>query len=170
MTDVSKEQEQAIHEVYLEHKFHSDDDGEGNFGLYFEFVFCTLEKLLSKGFNISPYSMSSYIYDAKTLLFNISKDITSRGTNTKNMFYFNKGWHYGTIEEETVVMKTITSRNTDDTIKEYLSNFIYDINGVSSWMNNEVIIKWIVPVHSSYGLIAQIKNFSSHESVNMECT
>lgn len=170
MNHVSKEQEQAIHEVYSEHKFHSDDEGEGNFGIYFEFVFCTLEKLLSKGFNISPYLRSSYVYDAKTLLFNISKDITSRGTNTKNMFYFNNNWHYGIIDKETVVMKTVTSRNTDDTIKEYLSNFIYDINGLRvNWMSNEVIIKWIVPVHCSYGLIAQIKNLTSHQSINMQC-
>ena len=168
---LSKNQISVIHDLYQKHNlYHENDNYGGHFGVYFQLKVCTLEKLLSKGFDPFKANYSIYVYDARTLLSKICQDITTNNINTKNMIYFNRGWNYGTIDDRTIIMKTLSKRNLEKTIVETVNEFLDFPKIMNIPFSNEVVIKWILPVHSSYGLICQNREFSIIvETLNMYC-
>lgn len=177
MEYVTKEQKEAIYKVYSKHNlFHDNESLGGLFGVYFITKFCTLENLLTKGFNVFESPNTSLIYDAKTLIYQTCLDIIENGVSTENMIYCNPGWYYGNISDRTVMMETINSGDSEETVIGRVNDFSDKIQINKKKYRDkkdELVIKWIVPVHSSYGLISQMKDYppgaDESENINLKC-
>lgn len=142
-------QVEALHRMYVsENLYHENVNEGGDFGVYFNLRYCTLQSLL-KGSKPKVGGISYSVFDAKTMINRVCREILEAGVNTKNMIYFNKECEYGKIFDKTIKMETLKRRNKDETIKKVVDSFLGEIYKNMNYKGfyaklNELVIKWPV--------------------------